>query len=67
MENLQFKQAVHLCGKDYSRGVHSIPEAELDKLVEDKYFQSLVQAGLIGDGPVAVVDTTDHQKNFQLT
>ncbi len=59
--SLQFKQAAHLCGKDYARGVHVIPDADLQKLSEDKYFHALVKAGLIGDGPVVVVETADHQ------
>lgn len=47
----QFKQAVHLCKKDYSRGVHQVSESvELDPR-----FLKLVQLGLVVEAEASKV------------
>ncbi len=49
---VRFHQAVHLKGKtpkkgkDYSRGVHEVPEEHL----ADPHFHRLIKAGLVDDG-----------------
>ncbi len=48
---IKFLQAAHLCGKDYAFGTHEVPEAAL----QDKYFHSLLKAGLVVDGEAAQV------------
>lgn len=45
MTQVRFKQAAHICGKDYLPGIHSIP----DHVLDDKFFLRLINAGLVSD------------------
>lgn len=61
---VKFKQAVHLDGKNYSRGVHDVPE----KSFEHAYFHKLLKAGLVSDPespPVEVL--TEKQRQDRLS
>lgn len=49
--HILFKQAVHIEGKDYSRGVHLVHETALKSV----YFQRLLKAGLVMDAEAAKV------------
>lgn len=60
---IHFKQAVHLEGKDYSRGSHPVP----DKALKSKHFAKLLRLGWVSDPetvPVEVV--TDQQRKERL-
>ncbi len=46
---VQFKQAAHICGKDYSRGFHQVSE----DVMQSKFFLKLVNAGLVLDAEEA--------------
>jgi hypothetical protein len=64
---LQFKQAVHLEGKDYGLGHHEVPDHVIKK--KHKFIERLVQAGLILEGdamskPVSAETLQERQKRL---
>lgn len=61
---VQFKQAVHLDGKDYPRGIHEVPE----KALQSKFFHKLIKAGLVLDAEAAqvVAPVSEHQRQLKL-
>lgn len=58
---VKFKQAVHIGGKDYPRGVHEVSEAHL----KDKYFHKLIQANLVEDAEATKVVSADSLQDRQ--
>lgn len=44
---VQIKRAVCLDGKDYSKGVHEIPDEVMEKLSSDSFFMGLIKEGSI--------------------
>lgn len=50
---IQFLQAAHLDGKNYSRGLHEVPE----KSLSNRYFHKLVKAGLVYEADAVKIVT----------
>lgn len=59
-----FKQAVHLCGRDYALGSHDVSDA----VMKSPFFQRLVNAGMVLDAEEAKVISSvplqDRQKEL---
>lgn len=56
---VKFKQAVYLCGREYSVGTHEVP----GEVLKHKFFHRLIKAGMVEDGeatpvaqPTSIVD-----------
>ena len=60
--NLQFKHAVHLCGKDYRLGVHNVPEAVL----KDDHFKKYMELGWIVEPPAEALIEPLHVRQARL-
>ena len=59
---MEFKQATHIAGKDYTRGIHDVPESDL----KDAHLLNYIKLGLIIDSKELVQAPTEEERQKAL-